>query len=231
MGKVLGQSRFGPITEPESPIPVFGQAPTSPTYRTVEGSLGSFGEPREVTKPYQTYTEIPKLGDYTYTPTQERSLEEYRKAYQLPSSPTFGSYQATPMNRSTISRYTQENASNPTSKLSRGLFNTINQTRAAYDNPYMMKQGIKSGLEGFGAGLGDVYAGARKAAMNEYLPEYSAQVDADKAAWEATTKGKLAQYADELDKAKTLFGLTAGSENEMRKMIFDAFLKDRLANT
>ena len=141
--------------------------------------------------------------------------------YEAPEVGSFNapSYSLPQMNQGVISSYRQKAAAPGLRGLRNQLREGLARTSAmGRDNPFAAKQQFKAGLAGYGEGLSGVMAQAGRQAMEQYMPEYQAQVgasqmkyktdyDRSRSIWEADQRAKQlaaqAEYQAMLDKSKT----------------------------
>ena len=104
--------------------------------------------------------------------------------------PTMGALPALPAyNENKIRGLRQKYAAPGINKLRGAVSSALTQS-SSIDNPYLRKTLMKSSLEGFGAGLGNVMTSAEGSARTAYDTEY---------------KGNLLEYNNEVNRQNTIF--------------------------
>lgn len=220
MGRFLGNTKFGPLVEPESPFPVIGKAPQSPTYQVMEGVFGGMGEPKEVTRPYTTYTEFPKINQTNAWQTLNDNtglIESLNAAYGTTPRFTPALY-----DKSKVSEYAQKFGNVGLGKAARGLNMATSKAMGLGDSP-RLAESLRAALAGHGEAVDQITSGANQAALSQYNKEYDTLNDATRT-----------NYLADIDRQKTMFGLKHGVVNQEladRNMMYEAALKAYLANT
>lgn len=65
---------------------------------------------------------------------------------------------------------------------------------ARFENPNVRRMTVREALQGYGSGLGSILQGARRAAVQQQMPEYQAQVQGAQRTFEANVNSLMSQY-------------------------------------
>lgn len=108
-----------------------------------------------------------------------------------PTRPTMPTMQAPEFDRRKVRAETQLEAGPQVRRL-RDVTARALSTR--FENPNVQRMTVREALQGFGGGLASILQGARRAAVQTQLPEYTAQVGAAQRTFEANVQSLQSEY-------------------------------------
>lgn len=134
--------------------------------------------------------------------------------YNAPAFKSLGAYNAPTWDEDKIDAITQKRAAPGLRELRNQVQRVTGRT---YGSPQVTKMTLRDALQGYGAGLDRVMAGASAGAQSEYGQKYGFDVGNAKAQYGAGAANATAYNAWAEDAAKTSYGgAMTGYENESR---------------
>lgn len=107
-------------------------------------------------------------------------------------------YNLPEMNRGRIGELTELGMGPGMGKLREGLSRALLESRYS-TNPNVKAMGMKSALSGYGTGITDIRSGASREALNQYMPEYAAQIGKSQSEYQTNVQRVRDQFTADLE--------------------------------
>ena len=205
LGKQIGPNQYIAYDQK-----LFSSAPLSdfsmiqPRGETPQG--GQTRQPSTTMSNYPTTTRTSAYGSSpSYSGRQSSSLPYGTKSTWQPGEgntmPVMGglpAYNIPEMNRGRIGELTELGMGPGMGKLREGLSRALLESRYS-TNPNVKAMGMKSALSGYGTGITDIRSGASREALNQYMPEYAAQIGKSQSEYQTNVQRVRDQFTADLE--------------------------------